>query len=82
MHELKIYRGVMCNDTEEWWTILREIDLSFQNWLKEFDEFWLEYLKVSNIYTLMGYFWPKYIMFDLKKYRGVIFHDTREWCKV
>ena len=72
----------MCNDTEEWWIIWREIDLSFQNWLKEFDEFWLEYLKVSNIYTLMDYFWPKYIMFDLKKYTGVIFHDTREWCKV
>ena len=22
--------------------------------------------QVSNIYTLMGCFWPKYIMFDLK----------------
>ena len=22
------------------------------------------------------------VMFDLKKYRGVIFHDTREWCKI
>ena len=21
-------------------------------------------------------------MFELKKYRGVIFHDTREWCKI
>ena len=21
-------------------------------------------------------------MFDLKKYRGVIFHDTEEWCKI
>ena len=25
----------------------------------------------------MGCFWPKYIMFELKKYRGVTFHDTR-----
>ena len=24
----------------------------------------------------------KYLMFDLKKYRGVIFHDTEEWCKI
>ena len=24
----------------------------------------------------------KYIMFELKMYRGVIFHDTEEWCKV
>ena len=25
---------------------------------------------------------PKYIMFELKKYRGVIFHHNREWCKI
>ena len=24
----------------------------------------------------------KYLMFDLKKYRVVIFHDTEEWCKM
>ena len=23
----------------------------------------------------------KYLMFDLKKYRGAIFHDTQGWCK-
>ena len=26
---------------------------------------------VSKIYSLMGCFWPKYIMFELKKYGGV-----------
>ena len=31
MHELKSYRGVVCNDTEEWWKIWRGIDLLFQN---------------------------------------------------
>ena len=72
----------MCHENEEWCKIWRGIDLSFQNWHKEFDEFWLEHLKVSKIYTLMGCFWPKYIMFELKKYRGVIFHDTEEWCKI
>ena len=25
--------------------------------------------------------WPKYILFELQKYRGVIFHDTEEICK-
>ena len=82
IHELQNYRGVISNDTEEWWKIWRGIDLSFQNWHKEFDEFWLENSKVSKIYTLMGCFWPKYIMFELKKYRGAIFHDTRAWCKI
>ena len=37
---------------------------------------------VWKICTLMDCFWPRYIMFELKKYRGVIFHDTRGWCKI
>ena len=72
----------MCNDTEEWWKIWRGIDFSFQNWHKKFDKFWLEHCKVSKIYTLMVYFSPKRIIFELKKYREVIFHDTREWRKI
>ena len=30
---------------------------------------------------LIGSLWPKYILFELEKYRGVIFHDTEELCK-
>ena len=56
--------------------------MSFQNWHKEFDKFWLEHLKVSNIFTLIGSFWAKYILFELKKYRGVIFHETEEGYKI
>ena len=37
---------------------------------------------VSKICSLMGCFWPRYIMSELKKYRRVIFQDTREWCNV
>ena len=58
------------------------IDLSFQNWYKEFDKFWPEHLKVSKIFILMGSFWAKYILFELKKYRGVIFHETEEGYKI
>ena len=32
--------------------------------------------------TLMGCLWPKYIMFDLKKYRGVMFDGTKYWFKI
>ena len=39
-------------------------------------------LKSLKNCVLMGSLWPKYIMFELKKYRGVIFHDTKEWCKI
>ena len=35
----------------------------------------------SRSFTLMGYFCQKYVRFELKKYRGVIFHETEQWCK-
>ena len=66
MYELKIYRGVMCHDNEEWSKICRGIDLSVQNWHEEFDEFWAEHGKNMNICILIGYFWPKHIMLELK----------------
>ena len=30
----------------------------------------------------MGSFRANYVLFELKKYRGVIFHDSEEWCKI
>ena len=43
---------------------------------------WPEHSEISKICTLMGCFWPKYIMFELKKYRGVMFDGTEDWCKI
>ena len=65
-------------DAKEDW---RKTDLLFQNW-QEFGEFLSEYSKVSKICTLIGSLHGKYVMFDLKMYRGVIFHGTRKWCKI
>ena len=36
----------------------------------------------SKKFVLIGSLWPKYILFELQKYRGVIFYDTEEICKV
>ena len=33
--------------------------------------------KSENLIS-MGYFCPKYMRYELKKYRGVIFHDTEQ----
>ena len=66
----------MLIDNEDWCKIWTN-NLLFQNW-QEFGEFWYGYSKVSKICTLIGPFSPKYIAFDLKKYWGVIFHDTEE----
>ena len=70
MYELKIYSGVISNDTEEWWKIWRGIDLFFQNWHKKFDEFWSEHYKISKICTLMGFFWKKVYNVWVKKSIG------------
>ena len=61
---------------EEGYKIWRGIDSSFQKRHKEFDKFWIEHSKVPKIFTLMGSLWAKYILFKLKKHRGVIFHET------
>ena len=49
---------------------------------KEFDKSWPEHSQAPKIFTLMGFFWAKYIFFELKKYRGVVFQDIEEWCKI
>ena len=61
---------------------LLEWNHRLRNWHKELDKFWTEQSKVSKIFTLMRSFWAKYKLFELKKYRGVIFHGTEEGCKV
>ena len=66
-HELKIYWGVMCHENEKWCKNWRVIDFSIQNWHEQFEKFWFKHAKISNICTLLGCLWPKYIMFDLKK---------------
>ena len=38
--------------------------------------------KVSKISSLMGSFSAEYILFELKKYRGVIFHENEGGCKI
>ena len=35
----------------------------------------------ENLFS-MGSFCPKYTWFEQQKYRGVIFHDTEQWCKI
>ena len=49
MYELKVYRGVMCHDNEEWCKDWKWTDVSFQNWHEEFDEFWQKHPKVLKI---------------------------------
>ena len=76
--ELKKYREIIFHENEEKYKIWREINLSFQNWHKEFNKIWPEHSKVAKIFTLLGSFWAKYVLFELKKYREVIFAKFEE----
>ena len=82
LFEMKNYREVIFHETKEGYKIWGGIDLSFQNWHKEFGKFWPEHSRVSKMFTLMGSFWANYIFFELKKYRGVTFHETEEGYKI
>ena len=39
-------------------------------------------IKKSDNFTWMWCFCPKYVRFELKKCRVVIFHDNEQWCKI
>ena len=65
--DLKKYKEVIFHDTEESCKIWRKTDLWFGKWHEEFGKFSPEHSKISKICTLMSCFWPKYIMFELKK---------------
>ena len=71
----------MSHDTKEWCQIWRKTDLLLKKW-QEFGDFWPEHSKVSKMCTLIVSFCAKYITFDLRKYQGVILHDTEDWCKI
>ena len=79
---LKKYREVIFHETEGGYKICRGIDSSFHNWHKEFDKIWPEHSQVSKIFILMGSYWAKYILLELKKNRGKIFHETEEGYKI
>ena len=79
--ELKMYRGVISHETEKGYKIWKGIDLSFQNWQKEFDKIWPENSKVSNTFIWMSSFWENYMLIEIKKWRGIIFHETEEGYK-
>ena len=69
---LKKYSGIIFHQTEERCKIWRGIEMSFQNWHKEFDDIWPEHLKVSDIFILMGSFWAKYYCFTVSYDYGII----------
>ena len=67
----------MKNDTK----IEEELICRFKIDMRNFTNFDQSTQK-SKKFILIGSLWPKYTLLELQKYRGVIFYDTEEICKV
>ena len=73
----KKYR-VLCHNHEEWCKIWRGTDLCLKidiRTLANFDQT----LKSLKIWTLMGFFWSKSIVFEVKKYIGDHYIGLSYW---
>ena len=58
-----------------------ELTCRFKIEMRNFYKFWPGHSKVSKFCTLMDSFWEKHIMFELKNWRGFMFHHIEDWCK-
>ena len=59
-----------------------ELTCRFKITIRNLTNFYSRTQKSRKTCTLMASLSPKYIMFELKKYRGMIFNDTEEWSKI
>ena len=75
---LKNYRGVVSHDFESWCKIWRRTDLLLQKWQEKIGEFSPKHPKFSKVCTFIDSCCAEYLMFYLKKYRGIIFQDTED----
>ena len=55
-----------------------KLTLGFKHDMKNLVNFHPTTQSKSKHFTSMGYFCPKYMRFELKKYRGGIFHYTAQ----
>ena len=53
----------------------------FKIGIRNLTNFDLSTQKSQKSFILIGSLWPKYILFELQKYRGIIFCDTEKICK-
>ena len=76
----KVQRSYI-HDTEEWYKIWKGINLWFENWHKEFNNFDLSTRKSQKCSLRCAPF-EQVIFSELEKYRRAIFHGTEDWCKI
>ena len=72
------FTGELCVMTMKKMQILRE------NWfvVSKMTRIWWILIRALKSPKILHFDWFFLVIFDLKKCRGVIFHDTRKWCKI
>ena len=80
--ELKKYRGVILHDTEDWWKLWTNPDLTVSKTAWGIGRTFIRAIKSLKYWTVMGSFFPQHIMFPLENLIGFICHDTERWCKI
>ena len=85
----KVYIGWAKKSKEELSCMTRTSDEKFGEKLTYYFKIYMRNLTIfdpstrkSNFFYFNGLLLAKHILFELKKYRGVIFHDTEEWYKI
>ena len=63
-------------------TFERKLTCAFKNDLRNLANFHQIIFKSVKIRTLMGSFYPRYKMYELKIYRGVFCLENEEWYKI
>ena len=75
---LKVYRRVISHDSEEWCKVKEKLTCGFK----------YEKRNLVNFHETIHSAWKCYfdglegLRFKLQKHRGVIFHDTEQWCNI
>ena len=78
---MKKYRRVMFHGNEEWCKVWRKTDSWFPKWHEAFGEFSPNHSKVQTFH-FDGLFLSKLCEVWAKKIQRIIFHDTKQWCKI
>ena len=66
-----MYRRVISHETEEWSKLWKETDSLYEKWHGKFGVFECEQWKIWKFTLWWASFVEMYVMFVLKKYRGV-----------
>ena len=60
----------------------RKMTCAFKNDIRNLANFYQNTFESQKIWTLIGSFYPKQKMYELKIYRKFMCHENEEWCKI